>query len=39
MIKTTNKNNRIIIEAMDQIDLKQLDIQKNYTTIQQCNIK
>jgi hypothetical protein len=39
MIKATNKNNKTIIEAMDQINLKQLDIQKNYTTIQQCNIK
>ncbi len=34
MIKATNKNNKTIIEAMDQINLKQLEIQKNYTTIQ-----
>jgi hypothetical protein len=39
MIKTTNKNNKIIIEVMDWINLNQLKIQKNYTTVQQCNIK
>ncbi len=39
MTKATNKNNKTIIETMDLINLKQLELQKNCTTTQQCNIK